>query len=411
MNDTLFLQFWHNRHISSSPHFSAESYSKKSADNDSVLCLNNGFSNTYDLCKQHGDFYWIEHGLGNDYLTDVDFEMYKATELPINHGKVYASTWYTSQLYHIWLLAKKYPDIEFTCGGTSTYVPLEEMPSNFKYTNKTVGQFFSDNKKYDWKLDYPVPKDRALHLSYSFNNHCYWKKCIFCNFSDLAHIVKDYPERYEFDGLYPDNPKYLLMYTPSYSPRDLQEFLRYPADKNTYYVFFMRASDETLDVFDEILSKTKIRPENIFPVAGIDATSDRILDIINKGTNINNYIKFVKICQKHNVKALLTTILGWPFITEKDIEDTQRFVDGLPNDYSKINIRLNKLRSLPARETYKYQRGSVLNIGPFSAGFEPYLSEKQLEMNCQIRDILISSGKSVVDSFTMFLEKNIIKAV
>ena len=67
MKDTLFIQF----------------YSKtKSGWFD--LC--NGFSDTYDLCKSKGDFFWMEHEADNDKWYEE--KTYQDRPLPIKKGPV-----------------------------------------------------------------------------------------------------------------------------------------------------------------------------------------------------------------------------------------------------------------------------------------------------------------------------------
>jgi len=63
MKDTLFLQFFNKT---------------KSGYYD--LC--NGFSDTWDLCRQKGDFFWVEHEPDNDKWYDE--QTYMDRELPIN---------------------------------------------------------------------------------------------------------------------------------------------------------------------------------------------------------------------------------------------------------------------------------------------------------------------------------------
>ena len=78
MSDTLFLQFYNDI-------------------KGIYFDLCNGFSDTYDLCKSKGDFFWTEHEVDNAKWDQE--ETYKHRELPIKRGTVYISALYMNHLY------------------------------------------------------------------------------------------------------------------------------------------------------------------------------------------------------------------------------------------------------------------------------------------------------------------------
>ncbi|MBW2633674.1 MAG: hypothetical protein JRE14_06025, partial [Deltaproteobacteria bacterium] len=109
MKDTLFLQFYNQI---------------KGAYYD--LC--NGYSDTYDLCRSKGDFFWTEHE--TDRTKWHDDTTYTSRQLPIDKGTVYISAIYVNHLYQAYMWARAYPNIKFVVGGP---VAAERMMTEGKW--------------------------------------------------------------------------------------------------------------------------------------------------------------------------------------------------------------------------------------------------------------------------------------
>ena len=158
MKDTLFVQF----------------YSKRiTVPIQPVWGINNGFSDTYDLCKSKGDFLWVLH--------DSNYERIK---LPIKKGKIFVSASMINEIHLSYIWAKRYPDIDFIVGGpavsSGTYTK-DSLPKNLVFTEKSVEQFFgAPDFSYEWKLELPkqvLQDDLEIFYTYSITNKCYWNKC------------------------------------------------------------------------------------------------------------------------------------------------------------------------------------------------------------------------------------------
>ena len=96
MTDTLFLQFYNEI-------------------KGSYFDLCNGFSDSYDLCRSMGDFFWTEHEVDQSKWDEE--ATYANRKLPINKGTVYISALYTNHLYQAFVWARENPDIKFVVGG------------------------------------------------------------------------------------------------------------------------------------------------------------------------------------------------------------------------------------------------------------------------------------------------------
>ncbi len=77
------------------------------------LC--NGFFDTWQLCRRHGDFLWLHHLQDTDkwYTPDV----YTGNRLIFSRGTAYVSASYINHLFQAYTWALEYPDIQFIVGG------------------------------------------------------------------------------------------------------------------------------------------------------------------------------------------------------------------------------------------------------------------------------------------------------
>ncbi len=382
--DTLFLQFYHKR---------------KTSINKEIICYNNGFSETWDLCKQHGDFYWLEYKINSDYLTNIDH--FKDTELPISKGTIYVSCFYITQLWWIVILARKYSDIKFIVGGPVNGW-VGELPANVITTDKTMEEVFGVKPfSYKWKLELPVAeKNSLLHFTYPIEDRCYWSKCIFCTYSTNTHRIRSCP-KWEFEYIESNMKKIVFIYSPSISPNYLKILPEQPDQENIEYAYFIRADvSETLKT---ILPKLS-RPDNHMFACGMDFPSDRMLSYINKGLTKKDYIKLAKVFSGYDCTLLFTMILGWPNLIENDIKEAENFINELKLVNPKVMFKINKLISKPEKILRDFKIGNKYKIGDFYCGFYPYLSSKQKKLNKKVLQ-KIKLFDNVNDCYTGMVKK------
>ena len=65
---------------------------------------------------------------------------------------------------------------------------------------------------------------------------------------------------------------------------------------------------------------------------GAESGSQKILDIINKKTKVEENIRFVEICNKHNIKVKAFIIVGLPGEDLSSINETKKFLDFLTSN-------------------------------------------------------------------------------
>ncbi|MDY6792605.1 MAG: hypothetical protein SWH54_15190 [Thermodesulfobacteriota bacterium] len=204
-------------------------------------------------------------------------ETYENRKLPINKGTVYISAIYMNHLYQSYIWAKEYPEIRFIVGGPiaaerridknrwhPVYVKVDSydmLPSNLKLTGQSVEDWFEvPNFSGKWRVDVPefVPDDSRIYFSYTLDNGCYWRKCVFCNIALHAGEVfrKRKDMNYEFETMAHNGHKIVRLNTGSITTKYIREVLvELPRDHDLEYRLFVRPAKAENRALKEVLHK------------------------------------------------------------------------------------------------------------------------------------------------------------
>ncbi len=385
--ETLFIQFYTKRIM-----------------NPKCYELGNGFSDTYDICKNNGDFHWVEHDYDNVVFID----------LSIDKGTVYISCLYISHLYQAYIWANHYPEINFIIGGpvTGTYSLNHKLPSNMLITKKSVEEWFNvKNFSIKWNLNVPsiIPKDETIYFTYVLNNACYWNKCIFC-----SYIKTNYKSRIrnnfnlEYEKNYHDGKKIIRLGTEAILPNHIKNILPTLTSNNNIesYRVFLRATIQEFLSFKTIEDMTKINNLVNFNI-GLEYPTQHMWDYMKKGYKTNVVLDLLNLIQNN---FSISIILGWNNLTEQDLIDLTYFMENLPEG-KENTISVYNLLALPETDIYKeYKVNNHIEIGPFYVGFYPYLNKRQQELNILSKDIILKYAKQkkyntkVTDRFGLLKE-------
>jgi len=395
MKDVLFIQFY-SKIENTNPRFKGHS----------IYELCNGFSDTYDLCKSKGDFYWVNHskqlyGYGKNKIEKIK------VNLPIEYGTAYVSVYYLSQLYQCYQWALQYPNIHFVVGGpaansnvftTSNFT----FPINMYLTTKTMEEYFNvPNFSSKWNLELP-DNDESMTLSYTYtlSSFCYWGKCIFCNYSQGSRKRPNI--NFEFEDINYTGKQRVNLYTPSTTSAQIKELLyKLDYNKKIRYDIYLRGNESERKALTEIFSnKTKKLPQIKF-IVGIEFPSNRMLKYIKKNITVSGALETINILANQGHEAIqiqLPFILGWNNLELNDIIELENFLNQLPYDKIKFAFSVNLLSA--KLNTYvfnNYERKKELYIGPFYYGFIPSISSEQMKLSKKAVEILFEQGVTVFD--------------
>ncbi len=381
MSDNLFIQFYNQTR-------------------SGWFDLSNGFSDTWDLCRERGDFHW-EGNLpqSRDWY---DPHAYAVTDLPIRKGRAYVSASYVSHLFQTYLWARAYPGVEFLVGGpvasertgpedrwNSVHFKVEgPLPPNLKMTGRSLERVWGIPEfTGKWKLELPpdLPHDGRVYFSYTLENHCYWQKCPFCSIAQ--HAKSDYRSRKNLDLEFVDldypGHKIVRLNTGSMTPSHIRSILpRLPVRPDMEYRFFMRAAKAETRAMREAAQHFDNGVPDCTLGFGIEFPSNRMWAYLNKGTRMDEVVETLETCMDIGFRVNANLILGWNNLTPADLKDLEGFMDTLSAG-TVTSLQLRWLFAHPYTSIYGAYDGEAdsIRLGPFNCGFNVRVNAEQRALN------------------------------
>jgi hypothetical protein len=388
MSDTLFMQFYSRR-------------------KSHIFNLLNGFSDTYDLCRQQGDFYWMRDE--PDEANWYQYDIYASKALPISRGTIYVSALDVNHLYQCWVWAKEHPEIRFVVGGPvvserDTQSPVwdpayvrvldpEAIPGNLTLTGKSVEQWFGVRDfSGPWKLEVPaeIQSGSRIYFSYTLDDACFWSRCIYCNIGchDRRFVRRRTEMAFEFRDLRFNGTKLVRLNTGSITPRQLRELLPIlPRGNGFEYRTFMRPAAPENKSLLAALAICKGAVPDIMLGLGVEFPTQRMLAHVDKGFGPDELIQCLEICQRNHIMTNANVIVGWDNLTPADVTELEAFMKRVPTG-SFRSMQLRWLYAHPYTAIHDHYHGKPVAFGPFYEGFSVELDEPQmLALNRQATDI------------------------
>lgn len=371
--------------------------------------LSNGFSDTWDLCRNRGDMIWIEHEADNDKWYDE--ATYDRRAFPIDKGRAYISASYVNQLYQAVVWAGQYPAVDFIVGGPvaseryvdkkgwhSVHFKVEKkLPENLTLTGQSMESLFNVPEfSGRWKLELPdaVPDHSRIYFSYTLENLCYWRKCPFCSIAQ--HTAEHFRKRphigLEFKDLTYTGHKIVRINTGSITPAHIRSVIpNLPVRNDMEYRFFMRAAKAEAEALQQVFRELDGHLPDCTLGFGIEFPSERMWRYLDKGTHMGEVIDTLELCYQNGFKVNANVILGWKNLVKQDLEDLAYFMDTLSKD-AVTTLQLRWLFAHPFTSIYDTYDGAqnALRLGPFNCGFNVKLNPEQMALNLAAADIIKS---------------------
>jgi hypothetical protein len=388
MTDTLFVQF----------------YSKRKSN---IYNLLNGFSDTYDLCRQYGDFHWMRDE--PDAERWYQYARYAANPLPIDNGTIYLSALDVNHLYQSWVWARENPGIRFIVGGPvaserdiqspgwdPAYVCVTDpdaIPPNLTLTGESVERWFGvPDFSGPWRLDIPsdIPPGSRIYFSYTLDDACFWHRCIYCNIGchDSSVVRRRKNMAFEFADLDFDGTKLVRLNTGSVTPRQLRELLpALPTGSGFQYRTFIRAAAPESDALKWAVDACNGNVPKIVMGLGVEFPTRRMLAHVDKGFGPEEIIQCLAVCQASGIVANGNVIVGWNNLTQEDIDELAAFMERVPVNSLRA-LQLRWLFAHPYTPIHEQFHGSPVSFGPFYEGFSVELDDPAMrDLNRQAVDI------------------------
>jgi len=370
-----------------------------------ITFLSNGFSHVYDECKNIGDFFWA----------DLDPCKMEESKLPISKGEVFVSCFYPKHVFQAFYWANSYSNLKITIGGPAVRNHLRGFPRTKIPKNIEIKAGMAENELFGknihnrtWHLDPPKKMLNYSIFSYTINRECYWKNCIFCG-TRWKGLKKD-PFQNTLDSLVVPEDKRrrwkIWLVTPCLRPTFIaSEFPKVSGYNRENYTFstHIRADKAIVSALESTLSKCFLENENLpfdFRV-GVEFPSERMLEIIRKGTTTEMMLKTIKTIVRYNCRLRISLIIGWNILTMNDVEEVRTFAQrvrdivgdkkiGASIYYLVGGLKGKRVARNPVFEANKAKYRLVQLYGDSLfryQGYIPILSKKQKELNRLVRNI------------------------
>lgn len=372
--------------------------------------LGNGFSDTYEICKDKGDFYWFHHDHSIEGKFNTIDKRYDDLSFPIRKGTAYVSALFIQHLYRAYLWACEYPNVKFIVGGPAVrYHHIIEgsvMPDNIEFTTSSVESIFNvKNFSSRWGIDLPIGIEPGcdIYLSYTLNDYCYWNKCVFCAHPAIER-VDHLPKRtrlkpqFEFESLVNKYDGKLLidLATPCMLPYHLKNLVpKLPKLDRIFYESYIRCEKRILDILENNPLDDILRPVMRYKF-GVEYPSNRMWSYLNKGFEYETMTKFMKIVLSSKSNLTFSIINGWNNLTSKDVKSLHKFLKNIPvSSKGKLTIlKLFRLVITPNSFLWgKYEIEKMMKIGPFILGYRGRLNKEQKYLNKISREIIKNFAK------------------
>ena len=294
--------------------------------------FNNGLSQVWNSMKH--DNIWCDDYNRYHIWCDSGSVGAEHTRLPEPiPGETYmASCWYKYQVLDLFNWAKQNPDIEVIVAGPIVLHYdlriLGEIP-NFKTCRVDAEDHF--NFDTEWGLEIPknVKGDIGYAVSLTKGKGCYWSKCRFCKITGELN----YRDIDEIPIIDHDGHKYIWLHTFALSPKMIDKYYtQFPDRNDVTYQTYIRADRANVEAYKKVLPKLKVDPKYFGFDVGIEFPTNRMLQYMNKGTTIQDYLDFIKITSENETRLHFNLIINWKYTNWDDVKNVEKWL----NDVTKI---------------------------------------------------------------------------
>lgn len=107
---------------------------------------------------------------------------------------------------------------------------------------------------------------------------------------------------------------------------------------------------------------------------GIESGSQKMLDVMEKLTSVQENIAALRLCNKYSVATIISLVIGMPGETERTIDETiDSLASALPENVAlPYEVSINFFQAVPGTEGYKFAQAAGL-IPTDPAGEEKYI--------------------------------------
>jgi hypothetical protein len=299
-------------------------------------------------------------------------EFFKETIKAIKDKKpdiVAFSIVYSSQAFYAYLLIKEL-NITSIVGGPSVNKKLAAIASAtlnneielLDYIKGKETKELNLNTSLDFSVynlkEYFTPKPI---IPIKTSTTCYYQKCTFCaHFSRTPYY--EFPIEPIKKTIINSKQKHFFLIDDMIPRKRLLKLAEALKPLNIHWTCQLRPTKE----FDFETLKTLRESGLVMIMWGIESGNDRILKLINKGTNKNDIEKVLTDSHTVRIKNVAYTIVGFPTETKEDFIDTIKFLKKNQENIDLVSVSV-----------FGLQKGTVIYNNPNKFGITKIIEEER----------------------------------
>jgi len=347
---------------------------------DTIVNFLNGLSYVWDQLKNEGELIWR-------HVNDESLP-------PVTEGYLYASVWYTKslRLLHNW--AKQYPKLEvYICGPIVLHYDFnigKDLP-NLHFVRDSAEDLFFNGVTSKWNLEIP-DIDKPIGYSVALTNGygCYWGKCRYCK---IMGALK-YRDIETIPVIEHKHTKYIWIHTYSLPPNLMKKI--YPTFENRQdvrYATYVRGDKDIIKALQETIPNLSIDPKYLGFDVGIEFPSDKMLNYMDKGLTVKEYLDFTKVAAENNIRLHFNLIVGWKPTDIDDVKSVEYFLNELSKISKPNTITANLYPLTIVSNRSMYSEYTLDELEPFKTDYDnivigmPKLNDKQKIATKQITEL------------------------
>ena len=224
---------------------------------------------------------------------------------------------------------------ELSNGGNLSSIPnlIYRKDSNFVISNSHSVERLNNLPSPDFDglplNKYKTASNGKVSLTFETSRECYWNKCVYC--VDLPHPKQGYRVKSpalvvrDIKNLLDKYPlKELIISDPAISPNQMMRISREiikETIKVSWWCWTRLDKHFTKEIF-ELAKKAGCRSVSF----GMESANQRLLDLVQKGVNLDTAKRVLKNCHEAGIEAQLQMMVGLPTETKEEALETISFL-------------------------------------------------------------------------------------
>lgn len=173
---------------------------------------------------------------------------------------------------------------------------------------------FSDFDKEDY-----LTKEIVLPLRTSFS--CYYKQCAFCT-HHKSQNYRELPMNEIKEAIMKNKINHVYFFDDMISKKRLLELSETLKPLNIKWWCQLKPTKDLIEIFPQLYD-SGLRSVSW----GVESANQRILNLMTKGTNVEDISKVLEASHKAKIINLIYFILGFPSETKEELMDTVKFIE------------------------------------------------------------------------------------